>query len=77
MLPTRPATKPGNPPAHEGPPANTTTPPGDPTAAPAGQATPEQAAPATAPALASGDAARNVSMPDGQVVSLLTRGPPR
>ena len=59
----------GNPPAHEGPPANTTTPPGDPTAAPAGQTTPEQAAPATAPAPASGDAARNVSMPDGQVVS--------
>lgn len=59
----------GNPPAHEGPPANTKTPPGDPTAAPAGQTTPEQAAPATAPAPASGDAARNVSMPDGQVVS--------
>lgn len=48
---------------------SSTTPPNDPTTAPAGHGTPEQAAPATAPAPAGGEAARNVTMPDGQVVT--------
>lgn len=48
---------------------NGNTGPNDPTAAPAGHGTPEQAAPATAPAPPTGDAARNVTMPDGQVVA--------
>ncbi|WP_317148825.1 DUF4226 domain-containing protein [Mycobacterium sp. 29Ha] len=65
--PDTPGDQPGDPHTQNGQPG-TTTPP-DPTTAPAGHGTPEQAAPATAPAPVAGEAARNVTMPDGQVVT--------